>query len=568
MRTLTVVLLFAITLNAYGQVPDYVPSDGLVAWYPFNGNANDESPNAHDGVVNGAVLSADRYGLSNSAFFLQTGSYIDFGLSDDFSVTNEMVKTFSYWFYSDSGKQPFLAKYHNSEAWDSNFFIGPRSGGQGIVVTANGASWFEHPIQSGWNSAVVIYRGDESNAELWLNGDFVASNALTFNSQISSKPFLLHCFQYSGEHPVPSGMADDLAVWNRALTEVEIQALYIAEIPISGCTDVGSCNFDADAVVDDGTCHYEDGCGVCGGVSFAGCTDSYACNYDFEAGCDDGSCDYTCCPGPGCCTDGMYWDWDLQGCFITNSTDSNLDGCTDLNDLMDILAAYGDCAVVETNYSLSFDGVDDYVEIPHSTSLDISGEALSIISIAKVNGEDGGHMTTICKTTSVPPYGGYGQISDNANNIWSFSITTNNSWQAVWTQDEYTFNEFETIVGVYDGNSAKIFIDGIQNNMNNTIYGSIKSIDGSVNIGRNPQPNSNPPYDYFNGKIDAILIFDRALSNEEVNEFDENNFNSDGLVGYWNFNEGSGNILYDHSGNGNDGVINGATWSTDVPAAP
>ena len=37
-----------------------------------------------------------------------------------------------------------------------------------------------------------------------------------------------------------------------------------------------------------------------------------------------------------------------------------------------------------------------------------------------------------------------------------------------------------------------------------------------------------------------------------------------GLVGYWNFNEGSGSILTDQSSNGNDGTINGASWSTDV----
>ena len=40
--------------------------------------------------------------------------------------------------------------------------------------------------------------------------------------------------------------------------------------------------------------------------------------------------------------------------------------------------------------------------------------------------------------------------------------------------------------------------------------------------------------------------------------------NEEGLIGYWNFNASSGNILYDHSGNGNHGTINGATWSTDV----
>ena len=39
----------------------------------------------------------------------------------------------------------------------------------------------------------------------------------------------------------------------------------------------------------------------------------------------------------------------------------------------------------------------------------------------------------------------------------------------------------------------------------------------------------------------------------------------DDLVGYWNFEEGEGNTAYDLSGNGNDGTINGATYSSDVP---
>jgi len=42
----------------------------------------------------------------------------------------------------------------------------------------------------------------------------------------------------------------------------------------------------------------------------------------------------------------------------------------------------------------------------------------------------------------------------------------------------------------------------------------------------------------------------------------------EGLVGYWNFNEGEGNTVYDLSGNGNHGTINGATWSDDVPEEP
>jgi hypothetical protein len=53
---------FSSTLSAQ------IPSNGLVAWYPFNGNANDGSGNGNNGVVNGATLTADRNGTANSAY--------------------------------------------------------------------------------------------------------------------------------------------------------------------------------------------------------------------------------------------------------------------------------------------------------------------------------------------------------------------------------------------------------------------------------------------------------------------------------------------------------------------
>ena len=40
---------FALTLNVIAQVPSYVPTTGLVGWFPFSGNANDESGNGHGG---------------------------------------------------------------------------------------------------------------------------------------------------------------------------------------------------------------------------------------------------------------------------------------------------------------------------------------------------------------------------------------------------------------------------------------------------------------------------------------------------------------------------------------
>jgi hypothetical protein len=55
---LTVAVFFGMISGLTAQnVPSYVPTNGLVGWWPFNGNANDESGNGNNGTVNGATLT-------------------------------------------------------------------------------------------------------------------------------------------------------------------------------------------------------------------------------------------------------------------------------------------------------------------------------------------------------------------------------------------------------------------------------------------------------------------------------------------------------------------------------
>lgn len=63
------VLFFVLHLSyAFSQVPSYVPTDSLIGWWPFNGNANDESGNGNNGTVNGAIITIDRFGNANKSF--------------------------------------------------------------------------------------------------------------------------------------------------------------------------------------------------------------------------------------------------------------------------------------------------------------------------------------------------------------------------------------------------------------------------------------------------------------------------------------------------------------------
>jgi len=87
-KKLTFLLLFVLfcVSSFFAQIP----TNGLVAWYPFHGNANDSSGNGHNGTVNGATLTTDRFGNANYAYsFNGNGNIItldntigNFGTSD------------------------------------------------------------------------------------------------------------------------------------------------------------------------------------------------------------------------------------------------------------------------------------------------------------------------------------------------------------------------------------------------------------------------------------------------------------------------------------------------------
>ena len=66
--SLFIILLFSIDATLVAQIPSYIVQDSLVAWYPFNGNANDETGNGNNGIVYGAILTADKDGNENSAY--------------------------------------------------------------------------------------------------------------------------------------------------------------------------------------------------------------------------------------------------------------------------------------------------------------------------------------------------------------------------------------------------------------------------------------------------------------------------------------------------------------------
>jgi hypothetical protein len=95
---LTAIAIFGLaTITMAQTIPSYVPTNGLVGWWPFNGNANDESGNGNNGTVNGATLTTDRNGNSNTAYSFSDQAIENIDINQSISLNGIQSITISLW---------------------------------------------------------------------------------------------------------------------------------------------------------------------------------------------------------------------------------------------------------------------------------------------------------------------------------------------------------------------------------------------------------------------------------------------------------------------------------------
>jgi hypothetical protein len=210
------------------QVPNYVPTNGLVAWYPFNGNANDESGNGNNGAVNGATLTKDRFGLNSAYSF---NGVNDFIAINSFAPNIDRI-TISCWVYLDKNKGGCYVHLGSDYNLGSN---GIGIGNGRIDFISDGLEIITLCSSVGWN-----YSSQFVKSQNWFNYIFVKqSNNVTHyinGLNIGSKNILTplnpsNSVYFGSSSPSTfffNGKLDDIGIWNRALNQEEITALYNA----------------------------------------------------------------------------------------------------------------------------------------------------------------------------------------------------------------------------------------------------------------------------------------------------------------------------------------------------
>ena len=470
-KLLLVVLGTVLTAQALvAQVPSYVPTNGLVGYWPFNGNANDASGNGNNGTVNGATLTTDRNGNANSAYsfdgvndLIRIPHQSQLNLLGDFSA--------SIWYNINSipttnNGHTFLTKRDdNGICCSPNVPYGlaityqvsqaPLNYKNPICAFANNGNFNFSTSSTTITSNIwqhIVYTYSNNILKIYLNNEIIHSQAFSNSLRAgNSADLLIGSVNREIGAEWMNGKLDDIGIWNRALTQQEITNLYNASLPQTACLPAN--------VPTSGLVGYWPFCG----------------NTNDESG---------------------------------NANNGTVNGATLTTD------RFGNA-----NSAYNFDGVDDRIDVGSlNNSIGNSNSSWSISTWFKSTGSNN-DMVIVSDYSSES---GGDQIISTWIALWSFTynnkIGTNiryfpNGWE-VYSLNSYNDNLWHNVVSTMDNGTLKLFIDN--------------QFIASANYPSNTNFNNSPffrfgalkynnQYDsFFYGQIDDIGIWNRALTQQEI----------------------------------------------------
>jgi gliding motility-associated-like protein len=214
-----------------------IPTNGLVGYYPFNGNANDESGNGNNGAVNGAILTTDRCGRPDSAYYFNgIDNYISLP-----AVNLIGLNEYSYCLWMNPtivpitvGGMPF------SVGGSGNGICQALTFQQSTMLFAGSYNIGNNPILSYSQSNVmpinqwiyVVVTRDNNSVKLFIDGNLITPNSNsntngqdadygtgTKNAIIGGRCDFSYFDFFTGD-------IDDIRIYDRVLTDNEILSLY------------------------------------------------------------------------------------------------------------------------------------------------------------------------------------------------------------------------------------------------------------------------------------------------------------------------------------------------------
>ena len=229
---IVVLIGMIVTTKSLSQnLPNYVPKNGLVGYWPFNGNINDESGNGNNGILTSGSYDDNRDKINNSAVKLFSNNDFVYGKGNKMNNPNF---TISAWIYINSLNYTTLNifKYDggNVELVNGYRLFANLDGSEvGLQFYNNSeritlAKTISKLNQ--WVNLIAVKNGPK--AELYVNGILVEDTIFS-NEQISFKDDRFQIGSSGNENNGELGnrLIDDIALWNRSLSQNEIKSIFL-----------------------------------------------------------------------------------------------------------------------------------------------------------------------------------------------------------------------------------------------------------------------------------------------------------------------------------------------------
>ena len=234
MKNIFTILILALSINAIAQIP----TDSLVGFWPFTGNANDYSINSNDGVVNGALLTTDRFGNLNSAYeFDGVDDYIEVNHNAVLNFNSEMTVSAFLNTNSIGTVQTIFMKGNSNDGWEYLLDIRDDGKARFTLSSPTGTGAYAEVVsstqlQSNQTYSIIVSVNDNDSLNLYINGilDTVSSDFYPANQyQNGNGSFAIGAKLGWVGHPDPAllfdGKIDDVRIYNRLLNIAEIEAI-------------------------------------------------------------------------------------------------------------------------------------------------------------------------------------------------------------------------------------------------------------------------------------------------------------------------------------------------------
>lgn len=209
----------------------------------------------------------------------------------------------------------------------------------------------------------------------------------------------------------------------------------------------------------------------------------------------------------------------------------------------------------DASISLQFDGVDDYVNCRNTSSLSITGKAITLearinMSAWKANV----WQECIINKEQNNPDNGY-MLRCGKNGTLNFNLGANGWHEINSPEGALKLNTWYHVAGTYDGAMMRLFINGVE----------VAKSAGTFNIGNATGimcylgSSQNYPDRSVNGKIDEVRIWNVARTQTQLQATMYDTlapaYTDSGLAGYWRFDEGEGQLTFDLTPNDNYGTL-------------